>query len=128
MSHFADGDPGIKIEGVPMPDRPCRKTVNWRCPGHGLLKLPTKTKKENAMKDSLKEIAKLFFLGFLLDFFYIWWLRSINKDDMLLAAVASVLVMLVTLLGTIDIVEEKWRLVPYLLGVATGTMVSMNVF
>ena len=73
-------------------------------------------------------VAKVFFYGFIIDFMYVLWFASVADDKVFLAGAAAVLLALPGLLGILSILENKKLAIPYLLGLACGTMISMSVF
>lgn len=71
---------------------------------------------------------KVFFYGFIIDFMYVLWFSAVADEKTLLAGGAAILLALPGILGILSILDDKRLTIPYLLGLACGTMASMNVF
>ena len=72
-----------------------------------------------------KLVAKVFFFGFMIDITYVVWMKAVSTGNPFLAGGASVLVSLPSLLGYLEIMENK-RLIPhYLFGLFCGTVAGI---
>lgn len=79
------------------------------------------------MKASLT-ILKVFLYGFVFDGMYVLYMFSINRHNTIMAGISSILLELPVIFGMLEIVEDKKMAVPYLTGMAAGTMIAMNIF
>jgi len=57
---------------------------------------------------------------------YVIWIKSVESGNVWLAGVASVLLALPSLLGFLEITENKRMMAPYLLGLFCGTIFGIS--
>jgi len=77
---------------------------------------------------SKKIYLKVFFFGFMIDLFYVVWIKSVATGSALLAGVAAVVLAAPGLLGYLEIVQNKKMMYPYLLGLFCGTVFATVIF
>lgn len=73
----------------------------------------------------LKEILEgwwLFPLGVLYDFLYILWYWAAERERAWLGGFASIAVVGVGMTGLLEAVDNRWTLVPYMLGLFMGSV------
>lgn len=69
---------------------------------------------------------KTFLYGFVIDLGYVFWMISVQHDQRILAAVASICVAAPSIFGYIEISKNKKLAIPYFIGLFVGTLVSMT--
>jgi len=74
---------------------------------------------------ALKATLKLFSLGLSIDLLYVLYIRAVTKRTKIKAGLLSVGVAVPALLGTINVYDERSLIVPYMVGLFTGTYLAM---
>lgn len=69
----------------------------------------------------------VFCLGATIDLMYVLWVQSVTKKEILKSGLYSVGVAAPGIFGYLEIVDNTWMAVPYLAGLATGTMATLYV-
>lgn len=63
--------------------------------------------------------------GCLIDVLYVVWIHTVNINRQHLASLATVGIAACSSLGFLDIVDNRWLLIPYLSGIYTGTLLGV---
>jgi hypothetical protein len=72
--------------------------------------------------------ARQFLCGFVIDFFYVAWIKSVQNDEILLSGITSLGIALPSIIGYTAIFDNRKMIFPYLLGLFIGTMLSVSIF
>ena len=73
---------------------------------------------------NMSKYVKVFILGAIIDVMYVVWIQAVATGGEILAGFAAVGLALPSLLGYLEIVENKKMMIPYLLGLFTGTVLA----
>ena len=68
-----------------------------------------------------------FLYGILIDVLYVVWIHAVSVNRKHIASFATVGIALCGSLGTLGIVDNRWMLLPYLLGIYCGTVAGMRI-
>ena len=72
------------------------------------------------------QIILVFFLGFCIDLFYVLYVNAVRDKAKIKAGVASVLLAAPALFGFMSILEDRWLMIPYFLGLFIGTVTAIT--
>lgn len=72
-------------------------------------------------------VAKVFLYAFLIDVAWVFYVLAIAKRRIVWAAVMSMLMGAPAIFGYMEIFDNRWMAIPYLLGFGTGTVVAMKL-
>lgn len=73
------------------------------------------------------QIFEVFFVGLLIDLLFILWMYASRTYKYTLGAITSVGIAACSLFGFINIYDSKLLAIPYLLGLAVGTIIGMVI-
>ena len=71
---------------------------------------------------------KVFFFGFIIDIFYVVWIKSVAIGNVFLAGVSAVALAAPSLFGYLEIVDNRKMVYPYLFGLFCGTIFATVLF
>lgn len=73
------------------------------------------------------QILQAFMLGVLIDILYIAWIWSANSNRYAIGVISSVAISACSLFGFINVYDDRWLAIPYLLGLAVGTIIGIFI-
>lgn len=70
----------------------------------------------------------VFLFGFIIDWMYVGWTRSVQGFEIFKAGIYSILVAAPGVFGYLEIVNNRWMAIPWFLGLGLGTICSLYYF
>ena len=81
-----------------------------------------KVEVEETKHSQMQKWLKVFSFGFMIDIMYVLWIWSVGTGNVMLAGIAAVLLALPSLLGYLEIVDNRKMMIPYLSGLFLGSV------
>jgi len=75
----------------------------------------------------VSNILIVFGLGLSLDLAYAWYIKAIHAGQKLRAGLLSVMVTIPALFGFVEVYDDRFMAIPYLLGLFCGTILALHL-
>ncbi|MCV0439703.1 MAG: hypothetical protein K5880_13840 [Hydrogenophaga sp.] len=66
-------------------------------------------------------------LGFAFDFLYIVWYWACQKHYAMMGGIVSVLLVVISLTGIFEAIDNRWNLIPYFIGLFLGSYAGIKI-
>jgi hypothetical protein len=73
------------------------------------------------------KILICFMGGFLVDLFYVYWIAAVEKESPYRAGTFAVMIAACSTFSFLDIVNQRWLVVPYFAGIFAGTVMGVTI-